>query len=83
MDDLTKEEAAAVRALHRLAKKWPKSLWLFSAAGTLYVMKRDANGNRVTKPDVHWMGRGEHSSEVVDDKASVATINIPNDGGDF
>jgi hypothetical protein len=36
--DLTTEEAAAIRSLHRLSRKWPKTLTLF-ASGTLTVRK--------------------------------------------
>lgn len=40
---ITREEAAAIRSLKRLAKKWPKSLHLFSWSGTLMVTKRNSN----------------------------------------
>lgn len=36
---LTKEEERAVAALNRLAKRWPKSLQLFSWSGSLHVLK--------------------------------------------
>jgi hypothetical protein len=36
---LNKEEAAAIRSLKRLAKRWPKSLDLWAMAGSLYVAK--------------------------------------------
>jgi hypothetical protein len=38
---ITLEEAAAIRSLKRLAKKWPESLRLFSWSGTLIVVKRN------------------------------------------
>ncbi|MFK0570829.1 hypothetical protein [Endozoicomonas sp.] len=41
---VTKEEQRAIRALKRLAKKWPDSISLFSWSGTLCVMKRDSTG---------------------------------------
>ena len=70
--DLTKEEEAAVRSLKRLAKKWPKSLWLFSASGTLWVMKYKPDGERAMD------GFG------VDQDYVLAKIDgIPNDGGDW
>lgn len=72
MNDLTDEERRAVATLQRLAKRWPKSLWLFSGAGTLCVMKFDKDGNRVTL---------DHGG--MDPESSVATIKIPNDGGDW
>ena len=40
---ITPEEAAAIRSLKRLAKKWPQSLQLFSWSGTLIVIKRNSN----------------------------------------
>ncbi len=40
---ITPEEAAAIRSLKRLAKKWPNSLKLFSWSGSLHVIKRNSN----------------------------------------
>jgi len=40
---ITPEEAAAIRSLKRLAKKWPNSLKLFSWSGSLHVIKRKSN----------------------------------------
>ena len=37
--ELTVEEQKAIASLQRLAKKWPKSLQLFSWSGSLKVMK--------------------------------------------
>jgi hypothetical protein len=70
MLDPTPEEAKAIRALKRLAKAWPPSLWLYSANGTLNVM-RVAEGER-------GFVRGH-----VDRAYKVDTIAIPNDGGDW
>lgn len=71
--DLSPEETAAIRALRRLAKKWPASLWLFSASGTLYVMRKGAGGEKVHTP-----GGG------IDPAYEVATVHgIENDGGDW
>ena len=36
---VTKEEQKAIKALQRLAKKWPQSIMLFSWAGSLVVTK--------------------------------------------
>ena len=36
-DELTPEEERAIRALERLAKKWPPSLMLFANCGSLLV----------------------------------------------
>lgn len=70
--DLTKEEAAAVASLKRLAKKWPESLWLFASNGTLCAMKKTEAGSRATT------GLG-----AVDPDYVVATVDIECDGGDF
>ncbi len=48
------------------------TLWLFSGAGTLCVMKKDLRGARVMS------ATGGYS-----DAATVATVAIENDGGDF
>lgn len=45
--NLTKEEKSAIRALRKVAGKWPKSLWLFAADGILYVMRKNEQGERV------------------------------------
>lgn len=39
MEILTEEEEKAIKSLDRVAKKWPKSLKLFSQSGTLLVIK--------------------------------------------
>lgn len=70
--NITPEEKRAIAALKKLAKTWPKSLWLFSASGSLCVMKNDEDGERRIRD-----GGG------VDDAALVTQINIPNDGGDW
>jgi hypothetical protein len=38
---LSDEERRAIAALERLAKRWPRSLKLFSWSGTLCVMRAD------------------------------------------
>lgn len=70
----TLEEKRAIDALKRLEKHWPKSLWLYSASGTLCVMRRDDQGNQAMLPGV---GGG------VDKAYKVDEIAIPNDGGDW
>lgn len=71
--ELTKEENNAINSLKRLAKKWPESLWLYSASGTLHVMRAGENNEQVALE----IGGG------IDPDYSVATIHIPNDGGDW
>lgn len=68
----TDAERDAIRALRRLAKTWPKSLWLFSASGSLCVMRARQDGNHYTTQD-----------GGIDPDFVLATINIPNDGGDW
>ena len=75
VDDLTPEEAKAIRALRKLAKTWPRTLWLFSGSGSLHVMRVGPDGEHVIVP-----GR-RHGA--VDPDYSVAIIDIPNDGGDW
>ncbi len=71
MEGISKEEERAIASLQRLAKKWPKNLWLFSASGTLCVMRK-VDG--VIKINAHG---------CVDQNYTVATIEIENDGGDW
>jgi hypothetical protein len=68
----TSEEKKAIEALKKIADKWPKSLWLFSASGSLCVMRRGSNGEQVMKKN-----GGVDSDFIVDE------IDIPNDGGDW
>ncbi|MCP4113237.1 MAG: hypothetical protein GY749_48200 [Desulfobacteraceae bacterium] len=68
---LTKKEKTAINALKNVAKIWPESLWLFSASGTLCVMKKK-NGESVLTKD-----GGVDPGYIVDH------IDIENDGGDF
>lgn len=73
---LTKEEELAINALKRVARKWPKSLWLFSGSGSLCVMKYKENSSRAM------VRRG--GSDSVDPDYIVDVINnIDNDGGDW
>lgn len=69
--NLSEEEKKAIKKLKNVAKIWPKSLWLFSASGTLCVMKKK-DGETVM-----------NSSGSVDDNFVVDYINIENDGGDW
>jgi hypothetical protein len=69
---LDAEERRTIATLKRLAKRWPPSLWLFSASGNLNVMRCNADGERVY---------GRNSS--VDPDFIVEKIDIPNDGGDW
>jgi len=39
--ELTKEERNGINTLERLAKRWPKSLWLFVGEVSLSVQKLD------------------------------------------
>jgi hypothetical protein len=66
------DELGAIEALKALAKKWPKSLWLFSANGALCVMRKNAGQRAV-------LDRGGYNSNFVLDIIE----GIENDGGDW
>lgn len=69
--EVTPEEQKAINALKRVAAKWPESLWLFSASGSLCVMKK-RDGKRVFL---------SHSG--VDPDYQIDDIDIENTGGDW
>lgn len=70
--DLNRKERNAINSLKRLARRWPDSLWLFSASGTLHIMRTDELGRQV-----------HLANDGVDPKYCVETVNIENDGGDW
>ena len=67
-------EQRAISALKEVARKWPKTLWLFSANGTLYVMMNNSDGRHEYL---------DHEKGGVDPSFFIDTINIDNDGGDW
>jgi hypothetical protein len=68
--ELSAVEQSAIASLRRLAKRWPKSLMLFSWSGSLCVVKLDEDGNSPL-----------HSHDPCDH--IICTIEgIGNDGGD-
>jgi hypothetical protein len=69
----TREERRAIDALKKVARDWPKSLWLFSASGSLCVMRKGANGERM-----HTRGGGVDPDYEIDE-----IHGIENDGGDW
>ena len=73
--ELTEKEEKAIRALKRVAKIWPDTLWLFSASGSLCVMKKNKEGEQAV------IRRG--SADSVDDAYIITHIDIENDGGDW
>lgn len=68
----TKDEKRAISALKKVAAKWPKSLWLFSASGSLCVMRSGPNGDQIV-----------NSGGGIDQAYLIVSVNIPNDGGDW
>lgn len=69
---LTADERRAIVARTTLAKTWPRSLWLYSASGTLCVMR--------ALPDAaHAMKKGGG----VDDRYLLDLVDRPNSGGDW
>jgi hypothetical protein len=70
MSELTEKQV--VRSLKRLEKGWPKSLWLWSANGTLCLMRCGPDGEHVFT-----------SNGRVDPAYLIQRFNIDNDGGDW
>ena len=91
MKDLipTPEEQRAIATLKRLAKRWPKSLWLFSASGTLTVMRAGPHGKFMhvhDRPAERFCGGLPGYGDVgsgLDPDYCLDTVDIPNDGGDW
>ena len=77
LTDLTDDEKRVIGALKRLARKWPMTLWLYSASGSLNVMRCNSEG----KHAVSDRGLDQHGG--VDPAYSITVIDIPNDGGDW
>ena len=70
---LSDDEKSALRALKRLAKKWPYTLWVFAADAKLYIMKKT-------------QGHLEHAmndTQGVDQDYIIDSIDIEADGGDW
>jgi hypothetical protein len=73
-DGLTVDEVSAIRALDRLARRWPKTLMIASMAGNLEVL-------RLTEGGFHPMkGEGLDQGAIV---YSVPPGLIDNTGGDW
>jgi len=70
-DPMTLEEIRAVRALARLAKRWPSTLKLVSMGGVLYVIHAD-------DPRYHDLDSAARGESVL-----YTFSGIPNDGGDW
>lgn len=69
-DKLTKKQV--IMSLKRLNDGWPDGLWLFSASGTLLLMKYGEDGHAVMDGEVYDQNCIEESF-----------MKIHNDGGDF
>lgn len=67
----TIEEMQMIRALVRLSRRWPSSLWVFAAGGQLHVMRAGDEGEHIKN------GEGNDPAYV------LASIDIPSDGGDW
>ncbi len=65
---LTKKEERAIARLQKLANTWPKSLMLFSCAGSLVILKSPIKGESPERSSENEVG---------------AIVGIPNDGGDY
>lgn len=64
-------EEQAIAALNRIVKRWPQSLWLWAASGSLHIMKCNPDGSR----------QETRTGGYAD--ASVGYVSIPCDGGDW
>lgn len=77
MRELTKEEQNAINSLKRLAKRWPKSLMLFSGSGELCVL--DVNKCQDWPEGTPEYKAGGFNPDSILDRIQ----GIPNDGGDW
>lgn len=68
---LSRAENVALNALRRLENSWPKTLWLYSASGSLWVMRK-LDGERAL-----------NNEGGFDQSFATIQINIENDGGDW
>lgn len=69
---LTDDEKRVIRALRRLEKIWPDSLWIYVASGSMCLMRKTDDGDRA---DV---------CGGVDDSYRITSFeSIPCDGGDW
>lgn len=68
---LNKEEKRVIATLQRLARIWPKSLWLLAAeGGELCIMRKTKDGKRAM-PD------------GIDAAYEVDNVDIESDGGEW
>jgi hypothetical protein len=74
---ITIEEAKAIRSLQRLAKKWPKSIRIFSHAGTLIVTKANSRGIQATVAFLEGIPNdgGDPNPEELDQHAQIEWPN--------
>ena len=70
MSDLTPEERKAIRAIKRIAKTWPDTLWLFADGGAILFLRTGPGGRHVVD---------EHG--CVDRSYEVGSVSIPAEGG--
>lgn len=82
IDPLTKEEKAAILALKRLAKRWPKSLWIFSGgtAGSFSVLKKTRDGQRLMSEEGGYGGPGFHHDAIAE---QINSQSMEIEGGDW
>src|SRR5690348_3494488 len=71
--EVTEEERRIIRRLKSLARDWPSTLWLFSAAGHLKVMKAPG-GKRIYTAEIPGRGGGGSDPSYI-----ITEIDIPND----
>lgn len=70
--EITKEEQSAIRSFQRLARKWPKSLELFSWSGSLVVTKAGSEGRQVIVENIHGIRNdGGDPNDEIDQNADI------------
>jgi len=74
---LTKKQIKQVKALQKLAKDWDDSIWIYAAAGTLYVML-EGGTEQNPNPKLTKHGGGVNQANIIE-----AIDNIQSDGGDW
>lgn len=76
---LTVEEERAIATLKRLAKRWPKTLWLYSGSGVLIVMRCGPDGKHAMLPGIVFpecLG-APHNDQVVGEADADSEEEVP------
>lgn len=71
--ELTKDEVLAIRALKRVAARWPETLWIFCDGNSMKVCKKNAEGRQAFVP--------RSGAPAYDHSYIVGEVMIESDGG--